>query len=130
MAISVSGACFSVFSYRRVNRIRAVASEDVLKTEENKVKLGGSELKVSRLGIGAWSWGDNTYWNNFEWDGKFFTFLSLKSGKWSSFPLVIFVALFLLLIYGLLLKSAFSFTTIRNGLLDFVSLFGIIRWRC
>lgn len=44
-------------------------------TQEEKVKLGGSEVKVSRLGIGAWSWGDNIYWNNnsFEWDGTFFT---------------------------------------------------------
>ncbi|GMN55007.1 hypothetical protein TIFTF001_024131 [Ficus carica] len=75
MAMHVSSiACFSVFSCNtRVHRIRAVASEDfaALKTaDENKVKLGGSDLKVTRLGIGAWSWGDTTYWNNFEWDDK------------------------------------------------------------
>ncbi|EOX93071.1 NAD(P)-linked oxidoreductase superfamily protein isoform 2 [Theobroma cacao] len=73
MAMSVSSACFSVFSYKKVNRrTRAVASEDfavTLKTED-KVKLGGSELKVTKLGIGAWSWGDTTYWNNFEWDDR------------------------------------------------------------
>lgn len=73
MAMHVSGACFSVFSGRRVSRIRAVASEDfaTVKTGEEKVKLGGSDLKVTKLGIGAWSWGDTSYWNNFEWDGNF-----------------------------------------------------------
>ena len=80
MAMNVSSACFSVFSYKNVNRIRRVASEDfaaALRTEEeDKVKLGGSELKVTRLGIGAWSWGDTSYWNNFEWDGKVSHFLS------------------------------------------------------
>lgn len=74
MAMHVSStSCFSIFSSKRANRIRAVASEDfaALKTtEEDKVKLGGSDLKVTRLGIGAWSWGDTSYWNNFEWDGK------------------------------------------------------------
>ena len=72
MAMHVNGACFSVFSQRKVHRIRAIASEDFasLKVAEEKVKLGGSDLKVTRLGIGAWSWGDTSYWNNFEWDGK------------------------------------------------------------
>ncbi|XVF14450.1 hypothetical protein REPUB_Repub09cG0061200 [Reevesia pubescens] len=74
MALNVSSACFSsVLSYKKVNRIRAFASEDfaALKTEEeNKLKLGGSELKVTKLGIGAWSWGDTSYWNNFEWDDR------------------------------------------------------------
>ncbi|XP_059661895.1 uncharacterized oxidoreductase At1g06690, chloroplastic isoform X2 [Cornus florida] len=71
--ISVSSACFcGDFIHRKVQRIRAVASEDftTVKTEEDKVKLGGSELKVTRLGIGAWSWGDTSYWNNFEWDDR------------------------------------------------------------
>lgn len=69
----VSGACFSVFSGGRVGKIRAVASEDfaTVKTVEEKVKLGGSDLKVTKLGVGAWSWGDTSYWNNFQWDGKF-----------------------------------------------------------
>lgn len=40
-------------------------------SQEDNVKLGGSELKVSRLGIGAWAWGDNSYWNDFGWNGKF-----------------------------------------------------------
>lgn len=53
--------------------IRALASESsvTVKAEEDKVKLGGSDLKVTKLGIGAWSWGDTSYWNNFEWDGEF-----------------------------------------------------------
>ncbi|KAF4373248.1 hypothetical protein G4B88_007261 [Cannabis sativa] len=73
MAMHVSNACFSVFSHGRVQRIRAIASEDfvTLKTEENnKVKLGNSDLKVTKLGIGAWSWGDTSYWNNFDWDDR------------------------------------------------------------
>ncbi|XVF60730.1 hypothetical protein PTKIN_Ptkin08bG0071500 [Pterospermum kingtungense] len=82
MAMNLSIACFSVFSYKKVNRIRGVASASgdfaaaTLKTEEDKVKLGGSELKVTRLGIGAWSWGDTTYWNNSEWDDR-----KLKAAK-------------------------------------------------
>ncbi|PKI77297.1 hypothetical protein CRG98_002242 [Punica granatum] len=78
MALQLSSACCTCFSGichgRRVRarRIRAVASEDfaILKAEEEKVKLGGSELKVTRLGVGAWSWGDTSYWNNFEWDDR------------------------------------------------------------
>ena len=66
----VSSAGFSIFSHRRVSRVKAVASENV-SVEEQKVKLGASDLKVTKLGIGAWSWGDTSYWNNFEWDGKF-----------------------------------------------------------
>ncbi|KAF8413442.1 hypothetical protein HHK36_001425 [Tetracentron sinense] len=72
MALHVSSAGFSVFCHRRVQRVRAVASEEFssVKTKEEKVKLGGSELKVTKLGIGAWSWGDTSYWNNFEWDDR------------------------------------------------------------
>ncbi|KAF2302234.1 hypothetical protein GH714_033828 [Hevea brasiliensis] len=69
-----SGACLSVFCQRKgIYRVRAVASESApaaSKIEEEKVKLGGSDLRVTRLGIGAWSWGDNSYWNNFEWDDR------------------------------------------------------------
>jgi hypothetical protein len=75
MAMNVSSACFCVSSNRRsVNRVRAVASEDFAasKIKEDKVQLGGSDLEVTRLGIGAWSWGDTSYWNNFEWDGTYF----------------------------------------------------------
>ena len=73
MALHVSSACFTLPGHSRVQRIRAVASEGsaTLKTVEDKVNLGGSGLKVTRLGIGAWSWGDTSYWNNFEWNGNF-----------------------------------------------------------
>ncbi|GMY27857.1 uncharacterized oxidoreductase At1g06690, chloroplastic [Fagus crenata] len=77
MPIHVSTtACSSVFSHRRrvfhTTTIRAVASEDfaALKSEEQKIELGASQLKVTRLGIGAWSWGDTSYWNNFQWDDR------------------------------------------------------------
>ncbi|KAK5835056.1 hypothetical protein F383_02208 [Gossypium arboreum] len=82
MAMNVSSACFSVFSCKKPNRIRAVASEDFATTAalkidtEDKLKLGGSELKVTKLGIGAWSWGDTSYWNNFQWDDQ-----KLKAAK-------------------------------------------------
>ncbi|RXH90272.1 hypothetical protein DVH24_032629 [Malus domestica] len=69
MAMHLSSACFSALSERRVPRVRAVASENVT-AEDDRVKLGGSDLKVTRLGIGAWSWGDTSYWNNFQWDGE------------------------------------------------------------
>lgn len=60
-------------------RIRAVASEDVIKTkpaEVEKVKLGASDIKVTKLGIGAWAWGDTTYWNDSGWDDR-----KLKAAK-------------------------------------------------
>ncbi|RVW82309.1 hypothetical protein CK203_041693 [Vitis vinifera] len=51
MALYVSSACFCGFSQKRVERIKAVASEGfaTVKTEEEKVKLGGSDLKVTSL---------------------------------------------------------------------------------
>ncbi|KAF5731354.1 NAD(P)-linked oxidoreductase superfamily protein isoform 1 [Tripterygium wilfordii] len=74
MALHVSSSCFPVFSCQmRVSRVRAIASGDsaAVKPEEgNRVKLGGSELRVTRLGIGAWSWGDTSYWNDFDWDDR------------------------------------------------------------
>ena len=80
MALGISSSCFTALGHLGIQRIRAVASENsaTLRTVEEKVKLGGSDLKVSRLGIGAWSWGDTTYWNNFEWNGNF-AFSSFKS---------------------------------------------------
>lgn len=75
-----SAACLSVPCQRKIHRVRAVTSEDfaAVKTNGNeKVKLGASDLKVTRLGIGAWSWGDTSYWNNFEWDGNFAETLTL-----------------------------------------------------
>ncbi|XP_074273328.1 putative oxidoreductase At1g06690, chloroplastic [Silene latifolia] len=58
--------------------VKAVASSEGSPTAtatakpvgEGKVKLGGSDLEVTKLGIGAWSWGDTSYWNNFQWDDR------------------------------------------------------------
>ncbi|XP_038899439.1 uncharacterized oxidoreductase At1g06690, chloroplastic-like isoform X2 [Benincasa hispida] len=77
------GCFFSINGRGGVSRVRrravaAANSEEYGKLEE-KVKLGGSEVKVSRLGIGAWSWGDNIYWNwnnCFQWDDR-----KLKAAK-------------------------------------------------
>lgn len=79
MYISSSSACFhGLSSQRKVHRrIRAVASEEYAAatttstvSKDDKVKLGTSDLKVTKLGIGAWSWGDTSYWNNFQWDDR------------------------------------------------------------
>ncbi|KAI4387279.1 hypothetical protein MLD38_005122 [Melastoma candidum] len=76
MALHVSTAspCFSGASRltlpKRRDSVRAVASGDVTTSPEEKVRLGGTELRVTRLGIGAWSWGDTSYWNNFDWDDR------------------------------------------------------------
>ncbi|XP_028781336.1 uncharacterized oxidoreductase At1g06690, chloroplastic-like [Neltuma alba] len=74
MALHLSSAWFGSFlGHSRVQRVKSVASKGsaTLKTEEEKkIKLGGSDLKVTKLGIGAWSWGDITFWNNFKWTDK------------------------------------------------------------
>lgn len=75
MALQFSSACNFSLTHRKTERIRAIASDDFVKVktkEDDLVKLGGSDLKLTKLGIGAWSWGDTSYWNNFEWDGKFY----------------------------------------------------------
>lgn len=62
--------------------VRAVASGDSVApaiSEESKVRLGGSDLKVTKLGIGVWSWGDNSYWNDFQWDGQSVQFPFLQT---------------------------------------------------
>jgi len=76
MALHINSGCFTVMGHCRVQRVKAVASEGSAAnvTFEDKLKLGGSDLKVSTIGIGAWSWGDTTYWNNFQWNGNFFFF--------------------------------------------------------
>jgi hypothetical protein len=48
---------------------RAVASDGAAVEDGSKTVLGGSGVAVTKLGIGAWSWGDTTYWNDFQWDG-------------------------------------------------------------
>lgn len=70
------GCCFGPLDGRRQERRataalrppRAGAGAKV--AEEDKVRLGESSVAVSKLGIGAWSWGDTTYWNDSEWDGE------------------------------------------------------------
>ncbi|KAE8649790.1 hypothetical protein Csa_012389 [Cucumis sativus] len=65
---------FSINGGKGNNRVSPVRPRAVAPNfeEEKVIKLGGSEVKVSRLGIGAWSWGDNIYWNNnsFDWDDR------------------------------------------------------------
>ena len=55
------------------------------------MKLGKSDVEVTRLGIGAWAWGDTTYWNDFQWDGKIYlvslNFVCTGSFFFSSDPL-------------------------------------------
>ncbi|KAK9093584.1 hypothetical protein Syun_028495 [Stephania yunnanensis] len=81
MALQASGgAGFSLIQHRircKKGGMRAVCSSATVRAEEeDKVKVGGSDLMVTRLGIGAWSWGDTSYWNNFQWDDK-----KLKAAK-------------------------------------------------
>ncbi|XP_047169181.1 uncharacterized oxidoreductase At1g06690, chloroplastic-like [Vigna umbellata] len=75
MALHISSSCFAVMCHSRVHRIRATAaasegSSTLNTVTEEKVNLGNSDLKVTRLGIGAWSWGDTTYWNDLEWNDR------------------------------------------------------------
>ncbi|KAJ8642094.1 hypothetical protein MRB53_018788 [Persea americana] len=78
MALQVASASFCRFHHRNIKKIQATAAEDfaVLTSEVDKVKLGRSDLKVTKLGIGAWSWGDTTFWNDFQWDER-----KLKAAK-------------------------------------------------
>lgn len=86
-ALQLNGGWCCIYGGQRLKQhkriesvVRAVASsEDYAATttlkvkepiNEEKVKLGGSDLEVTKLGIGAWSWGDTSYWNNFEWDDR------------------------------------------------------------
>ncbi|CAA6657948.1 unnamed protein product [Spirodela intermedia] len=64
MAAHISIAGFFVPRCRTGHRARALASQGI------KVKLGGSDLKVTKLGIGAWAWGDTTYWNDLQWNDR------------------------------------------------------------
>ncbi|KAH7434201.1 hypothetical protein KP509_06G005500 [Ceratopteris richardii] len=51
--------------------IRAQSSEssvETLQKSAEKVKLGASDVEVTKIGIGAWSWGDTFYWNNGTWN--------------------------------------------------------------
>ncbi|KAF7001164.1 hypothetical protein CFC21_016887 [Triticum aestivum] len=78
MALQVAGGagccgCLPLLGQRRTAAFRpprAVASEGAAVEDGSKVMLGGSGVAVTKLGIGAWSWGDTTYWNDFEWDDR------------------------------------------------------------
>ncbi len=39
-----------------------------VETADQLVQLGKSDVRVSQIGIGAWSWGDTLLWNG-SWDG-------------------------------------------------------------
>ncbi|EFJ16831.1 hypothetical protein SELMODRAFT_271529 [Selaginella moellendorffii] len=39
-------------------------------TPTQKVRLGKSSVEVSPVGIGAWSWGDTSYWNEGTWNDR------------------------------------------------------------
>eukprot|EP00252_Welwitschia_mirabilis_P019882 TRINITY_DN4716_c0_g1_i2.p1 TRINITY_DN4716_c0_g1~~TRINITY_DN4716_c0_g1_i2.p1 ORF type:complete len:380 (-),score=80.52 TRINITY_DN4716_c0_g1_i2:322-1461(-) len=34
------------------------------------VNIGGSDVMATQIGIGAWSWGDKAFWNDFCWDDR------------------------------------------------------------
>nr|XP_043621896.1 uncharacterized oxidoreductase At1g06690, chloroplastic isoform X2 [Erigeron canadensis] len=70
MALQFSSTCNFSLRNRNSERVKAVASNEFVKVKDNVVQLGGSSLKLTKLGIGAWSWGDTSYWNNFEWDDR------------------------------------------------------------
>lgn len=52
-------------------RVRAASTVTPAK-EEELVELGQSGVKVSKIGIGSWSWGDRLFWNS-SWDGTMTT---------------------------------------------------------
>jgi len=61
--------------------LKAVADESTSETSDKEKKassglvttqsrkLGGSDVKVAPIGIGAWSWGESLYWND-GWNGE------------------------------------------------------------
>ncbi|KAG2631594.1 uncharacterized oxidoreductase At1g06690, chloroplastic-like [Panicum virgatum] len=85
MALQVAGCALPPLLARRRCRRRALRSPRAVasdaapaaaREEDGKVALGGSGVAVTKLGIGAWSWGDTTYWNEFQWDDR-----KLKAAK-------------------------------------------------
>ncbi|PWZ40609.1 putative oxidoreductase [Zea mays] len=78
-ALQVSGGGLPLLFTRRRRRAfrppqavasdaAAAAAEGTAREDGGKVALGGSGVSVTKLGVGAWSWGDTTYWNEFRWD--------------------------------------------------------------
>ncbi|KAJ3670026.1 hypothetical protein LUZ60_010350 [Juncus effusus] len=76
MASQVIGTGFSPIQNRYRSRLRPRAETGTVVKEIEKVNLGQSDVKVTKLGIGAWSWGDTAYWNDSQWDDR-----SLKAAK-------------------------------------------------
>ncbi|RLN33870.1 putative oxidoreductase [Panicum miliaceum] len=85
MALQVAGGTGCVLLLPPLHRRRALRSPRAVasdaapaaaREEDGKVALGGSGVAVTKLGIGAWSWGDTTYWNEFQWDDR-----KLKAAK-------------------------------------------------
>eukprot|EP00246_Nothoceros_aenigmaticus_P002298 TRINITY_DN1313_c0_g1_i3.p1 TRINITY_DN1313_c0_g1~~TRINITY_DN1313_c0_g1_i3.p1 ORF type:complete len:373 (-),score=60.02 TRINITY_DN1313_c0_g1_i3:233-1351(-) len=52
----------------RTCKVSAQVGSEV--ADSTTVKLGKSSVEVTKLGIGAWSWGDTTFWNEGGWDDK------------------------------------------------------------
>ncbi|KAI5066913.1 hypothetical protein GOP47_0017441 [Adiantum capillus-veneris] len=46
------------------------SSTAILQASADKVRLGASDVEVTKVGIGAWSWGDTFYWNNGSWNDR------------------------------------------------------------
>ncbi|KAK4787922.1 hypothetical protein SAY86_011755 [Trapa natans] len=70
MALQLSSACYCIgrSGHRRASVAKTTAALN--EAQEEKIKLGGSDLKVTRLGIGARTWGDTSFWNHLEWDDR------------------------------------------------------------
>jgi hypothetical protein len=88
-ALQVSGGGLPLLFARRRRRAfrppqavasdAAAAAEGTAREDGGKVALGGSGVSVTKLGVGAWSWGDTTYWNEFRWDGAYVSPLSPRA---------------------------------------------------
>lgn len=75
-----SHPCFSLVKHEEFNTLTAIrvkrrnviraAASDLSTMENQTIKLGASEVEATKLGIGAWSWGDTTFWNDFKWDDR------------------------------------------------------------
>ncbi|CAD6226877.1 unnamed protein product [Miscanthus lutarioriparius] len=57
-------------------RVTTASNVISLRKERNQKRHCGSGVAVTKLGVGAWSWGDTTYWNEFQWDDR-----KLKAAK-------------------------------------------------
>lgn len=46
------------------------STENISPSTVEKAKLGASNVEVTKIGIGAWSWGDALYWNDGSWNDR------------------------------------------------------------